>query len=121
MTRAPALIAAAAVLLPTLLFAADAIERPLTFATEGGDAWTFVKPITVDAAADACDAVWIGSPKGMVTARREGRRFVAGVPLTRGDNEVRAQCINNGWARGAPAVQYWNVRLTGLPPSEPAT
>jgi len=42
------------------------------------------------------------------------------VPLAPGDNALTAHCIKNGWIRGAPAVQHWTVRSTGLPASEPA-
>ena len=117
--RAPAYISAGIALLPTLLFAADVVERPLRFATDGGDAWTFVRRVTLEAPPGACEAVWVKSPKGVFAARHENNGFTAGVSLAAGDNILSAECVKNGRVRGAAEIQHWNVRLTGLPSSEP--
>ncbi len=88
----------------------------VSFATRGGDAWTFEKRLTVSAPAGTCDEVTITSPRATVIAQREdAAHFAARVPLVSGDNTVVARCAKGDAARGPAAQQHWFVRLADVP------
>lgn len=87
----------------------------VTFATTGGDAWTFDKEITGTVAPGQCDEVEIRTPAGMTTVRPADVRFSAHVNLWSGPNELVADCLAGGQRQGTPARQRWNVRLADRP------
>lgn len=90
-----------------------ACAEPLAFATDGGDAWTFEKPVE-GLVEGACDELVVRAPGGAVPAWRSGDRFGALAELRAGENVVRAVCLSDGRERAA-AEQRWFVRLDEAP------
>jgi cyclomaltodextrinase / maltogenic alpha-amylase / neopullulanase len=107
----------AAILLLATGGCAGHVQTPVvSFATTGGDAWTFTKRLDASAAAGACDAVSFTSPVARVVARSaDGRHFSADLPLDEDDNLVTAQCRKAGSDQGPPAQEIWHVRRAAAP------
>jgi cyclomaltodextrinase / maltogenic alpha-amylase / neopullulanase len=98
-----------------LLAACAPRQNPITFTTTGGDAWTFDKLVEARVAPQACEVVTFASEAGTISARPEGERVFARVPLRPGDSRIDAACINNGVRSGQSASQHWRVRLNDVP------
>lgn len=81
---------------------------------EGGEAWTFDKLLTAQAAPGTCEAVRFASPHSTVLAAVEGGLAAARLPLRAGDNPVRAECLGSGRALAGDS-QRWEVRLEARP------
>jgi len=88
---------------------------PVAFDTPGGEAWTFEKVIQGAVSVGACDTVAIASPLATVTARPDGGRFIARVPLGGGDNRVSAECRKTDRRVGGIAERHWLVRIENRP------
>lgn len=103
------LLGAIAVASPTVAAAAATLE----FATGGGDAWTFEKPVE-GAVGGECGEITISSPAGTVVAWQRDGKFGAAVKLREGANDIQAFCRNE---RGLlpSAAQQWQVRLRDVP------
>jgi glycosidase len=93
------------------LAACAGVEPPVRFATDGGDAWTFAKPIDLVVTPGACQRVEIEGPAGTVSASPQGDRVSVTVALRSGENRLRAHCRAGGRVLGV-AEQSWQVRLT---------
>jgi cyclomaltodextrinase / maltogenic alpha-amylase / neopullulanase len=103
-----------AILVVTLATIARA-EPPITFDTDGGDAWTFDKRISGRVSRSKCDAVTVQSPRGSVHATLIGERFFAEVPLQAADNEIRAVCLHADKTVAHSRSQLWRVSLPDTP------
>jgi cyclomaltodextrinase / maltogenic alpha-amylase / neopullulanase len=84
------------------------VTGTLAFAQHGGDVWG--DKVEVRGTATGCDAPSLRVCDRDVTARSSGDRFVATVPLARGENVVRAEC------GGARDERKYLRRDTELPP-----
>lgn len=101
-------------LLSLLLAAAPAHAAPLVLTSDGGDSWGFDRMVEGTAEPEACDAVLVEAPGGVVAAERVGERFFAAVRLREGNNEVRAVCRSEG-AEWDSVAQRWTVRVADVP------
>src|SRR4051794_28645315 len=95
--------------------ACTGLERPVSFSTPGGDAWTFDKIVEGTVTTSACDAVKVTSPLAANWATVLGERFTARIKLAQGDNPVEATCFKNGQPRGIGSDQMWSVALGDVP------
>jgi cyclomaltodextrinase / maltogenic alpha-amylase / neopullulanase len=82
-------------------------DAHVRFTQRGGDAWA--PTVAVRGVADGCDEVGLEAGDRRVTAELTGQRFLARVPLVRGENTVVAKC------GGARAQQTYVRRDTELP------
>jgi cyclomaltodextrinase len=112
MMSRPLPLAALAVLLGLL---APVQAATLALDGDGGDAWTFRKPIHGRVLEGSCDAVLLASPLGDIKAKLDGQRFAAEVTLVDGLNRLRATCWRNGIADGTSPPQDWVERLRDGP------
>jgi cyclomaltodextrinase / maltogenic alpha-amylase / neopullulanase len=90
-------------------------QRAITLQKDGGDAWTFEKNLEGELPDGGCDRVLVASPRGTVEAWQADGRFGAVVPLSEGDNEVRAICQFGETDRSVSEPQHWRVRLRDAP------
>ncbi|MCA6119218.1 DUF3459 domain-containing protein [Bradyrhizobium sp. WSM 1738] len=97
-----------------LLLTGAADQVPVSFGSAGGDAWDFSKSIDITVPEGRCDQIVVTSPSSAVTLPAERGRTRARISLQPGDNQVRAECRQNGIERGS-AQQSWNVRLRNTP------
>ncbi len=117
MCTEPKLAARSVVALAVILcgLSCAAAEAPVSFATAGGEAWTFQKPIELSVVPGQCDEVRITSPAGIMLAHPQGGHVLLRVPLIAGDNPVEAECRKKMLPVGAPIHQDWHVRLADVP------
>jgi cyclomaltodextrinase len=94
--------------------AVGANDVPVAFGTAGGDAWDFSKSIEVTVPEGRCERVVVTSPVSTMTLSPQRGRARARVFLQPGDNQIRAECREQGVEQGA-AQQSWNVRLRNAP------
>jgi glycosidase len=87
----------------------------IAFDTQGGDAWSFERPVIGRMARGACDVVFVRSAAGSERAFLQGDRFIAVVHLRSGDNALRAQCWRGGQTVAQSGIQHWHVRLPDIP------
>ncbi|WP_213290524.1 alpha-amylase family glycosyl hydrolase [Bradyrhizobium sp. sGM-13] len=97
-----------------LLLTGATDQVPVSFGTAGGDAWDFSKSVDVTVPKGRCDQIVVTSPGSAVTLPAKQGRTRARISLQPGDNQVRAECRQNGIERGS-AQQSWNVRLRNTP------
>ncbi len=101
-----------------LLLAASPIGAQvasIVFATEGGEAWTFDKIISVEVLGGRCDDVALSSPLSRVVARTQNGSASARLKLAPGNNWIEAQCRRRGIAVGRAIRQQWHERLPNVP------
>jgi cyclomaltodextrinase len=97
-----------------LLLTGATDQVPVSFGTAGGDAWDFSKSVDITVPKGRCDQIVVTSPGSAVTLPAKQGRTHARISLQPGDNQVRAECRQNGVERGS-AQQSWNVRLRNTP------
>jgi cyclomaltodextrinase / maltogenic alpha-amylase / neopullulanase len=89
-------------------------EVPLTFGTDGGDAWDFSKSLEVFIPKGRCDHVKIISPRGATVLAPDRGHVRTLVRLQPGDNQIMAECREHGVAQGM-VQQKWQVKLRNAP------
>ncbi|NOJ42157.1 alpha-amylase family glycosyl hydrolase [Bradyrhizobium australiense] len=97
-----------------LLLTGAADQVPVSFGTAGGDTWDFFKSVDITVPEGRCDQIVVTSPGSAVTLPAGRGQAHARISLQPGDNQVRAECRQDGIERGS-AQQSWNVRLHNTP------
>jgi glycosidase len=104
-----------ALLILAALAALKAHAQTPMFDTEGGDAWSFVQPISGHFDPRRCDSIAIESGTVRIEALRIENRFHADVPLLPGGNELRAVCRSETHEIARSPAQRWRTMLADLP------